>query len=144
MECCFTIGILDVNVPRNQRTKLFHFADVSLENLIVTQKGARGFRRLTVANGVKREPGYSAHEQSHNQRQNADDSGDNQDYFLRAHLRVEIQPGKIVDDRRIEQQAVESIQYTPMTRKNPGRILRARTALQSALSQVADHAYHVH
>src|SRR5437868_14683817 len=52
--------------------------------------------------------------------------------------------GKIVDDRSIEQQAIDPIENTTMARQHLRSIFRAGAAFQRAFSQIAKYAEDVH
>src|SRR5215210_477020 len=54
-----------------------------------------------------------------------------------------VKDGEIVDDRRVEEQAIEPVEQAAVAGQDAGRVLRARAALQGALCQIAHDAEHV-
>ena len=66
--------------------------------------------------------------------------------FLRGHqtfvslLRIEVEASKIVDERCIEEQAIESIEYAPMARQNVGCVFCSRAAFERAFREVAKNS----
>src|SRR5712664_175492 len=65
MQSSFTVRVLHVDVARDKRAKVFHLANVLLQNFVVTKKGASGLSGFAFRDGVKSEPDDAAHEQSH-------------------------------------------------------------------------------
>src|SRR5205814_10726650 len=55
-----------------------------------------------------------------------------------------IQPSEIVDDRRVEEQAIETVKQAAVTGKNLRRIFRARATFECALCQISEHAEDIH
>src|SRR5215510_9493489 len=53
---------------------------------------------------------------------------------------MEVEASKIVDEWRVEEQAIESIEYAAMSGQNVGRILCARATFESAFGEVAEDA----
>src|SRR2546423_1009430 len=51
---------------------------------------------------------------------------------------------QIVYERRVEEQAIETVEEAAVAGQNLRGVLRLRAALQSALRQIADDAQHVH
>src|SRR5437763_6469800 len=56
---------------------------------------------------------------------------------------AEIIDGEIVEDGRVEEQAIEPIEQTAVSGQNLRRILRARAAFEYALSQIANDAKYI-
>src|SRR5947209_8117499 len=74
-----------------------------------------------------------------------------QKYELRCRLKragsFELTPvveSEIVDERRVEEQAIEPVEEAAVAWEYLRGVLRLRASLQSALRQVADDAEHVH
>ena len=57
---------------------------------------------------------------------------------------MEIEAGKIVDEWRIEEQAIEPIEDAAMSGQNAGRVFRARAAFERALSELAENSDYGH
>src|SRR5437868_575591 len=63
---------------------------------------------------------------------------------VRAQSATKVGPREIVDDRRIEQQAIDPIENAAVPRQDFRCVFRARAAFQRALSQIAKHADDIH
>src|SRR5215831_666637 len=61
-----------------------------------------------------------------------------------AWLAAKVGPGKIVDDRRIEQQAIDPVEDAAMARQKLRGVFGAGAAFQRAFGQITQHAQHVH
>src|SRR6185503_20142337 len=57
---------------------------------------------------------------------------------------IEVSPGKIVEERRIEQQAVHPIENAAVARQQVGGVLGAGATLQSAFRQITEYAQDIH
>src|SRR6185436_5401675 len=51
---------------------------------------------------------------------------------------------KIVDERRIEQQAIDPIEHATMARQNLRSVFRAGAAFERALGQIAEYTHDIH
>src|SRR5919205_3499409 len=57
---------------------------------------------------------------------------------------MEVKACKIVDERRVEEQAIEPIEYAAMSGQNVGGIFRARATFERAFGEVAEDSEHSH
>jgi hypothetical protein len=57
---------------------------------------------------------------------------------------LEVEACKIVDEGRIEEQAIESIEYAAMAWENVGSVFCARASLECAFREVAENSNHRH
>src|SRR5215208_1001272 len=57
---------------------------------------------------------------------------------------MEVETAKIVDERCIEEQAIESIEYAAMTGQNVRGVLCSGAALERAFREIAKDSYHRH
>lgn len=57
---------------------------------------------------------------------------------------MEVEAGKIVDERCIEEQAIEPIEYAAMTGQDIRGVLRSGAALERALCEIAEDAHDCH
>src|SRR5215213_2070999 len=57
---------------------------------------------------------------------------------------MEVEACEIVDERRIEEQAIQSIEYAAVSRQNVGSILCARATFERAFGEVAENSDHCH
>ena len=90
VQSCLTITVGNIDSAGHKRTKIFHLADVLLQHFIVAKIGARRFSGFTVPNRVKHKPEDPADEQRDYQGQHGEDSGNDQDDFLCAHLKYNL------------------------------------------------------
>ena len=51
---------------------------------------------------------------------------------------MEVEACKIVDEWRVEEQAIQTIEYTAVARKNVGRVFCACAAFECALRKIAE------
>ena len=57
---------------------------------------------------------------------------------------MEVEACKIVDEWRIEVQAIEPIEYAAMTRENVGRVFCAGASLECAFGEISEDSNHRH
>src|SRR5215217_935254 len=57
---------------------------------------------------------------------------------------MEIETGKIVDERCIEEQAIEPIEYAAMTRQNVRGVLCSGAALERTFREIPEDSYYRH
>ena len=55
-------------------------------------------------------------------------------------LLLKVDPTKIVDERRIEEQAIQSIKHTAMARQNLRSVFGTGAAFKRTLCQIADYS----
>src|SRR5262245_8533330 len=53
---------------------------------------------------------------------------------------MKVEAGKIVEERRVEEQAIEPVEYAAMSWQNVGRVVCARATFKRAFSEVAEDA----
>jgi len=128
----YAVAILDADVAGNERAKIFHFANVPLESLVIPKISFGRSGRVAVRHRAEGKENDPAGKERHNQRQHRQDANDNQNDLFCGHRLMKIRVSKIVEERRIEQQAVDSIQHTAMPRQNVSSVFCSRTAFQSA------------
>ena len=120
-------------LPVTILAKVFYLADIRLQLLIVAEISARALDAaslLLIAH--KREPDDTADETDHQKSQDARTTPtNNQNYFFCGHSfssQLWKYKGKIVDEWRIEEQAIEPIEYAAMAGQNFCRVLCAGAA----------------
>src|ERR1043165_5728485 len=97
-----------------------------------------------MSDSPKNKEGDAAYKQSDDEPQHRDDADNYQDDLFRTHSARKVGPCEIVDERRIEQQAIDPIENATMAGQNLRRVLRARAALQRAFGQVAEYSRDIH
>ena len=67
MQLGGAVAVGAVDVAGNKPAKIFHFANVSLQDLVIAKKSPSGLRGFAVSHRAKRKPGDSADEKHRQQ-----------------------------------------------------------------------------
>ena len=141
IDYSLTVVVVDIHAASNKTAEVFYVTDIISELLITAQKVLCGLGRLAITDRIERKANNSGNENENQQSDRSDDAKDYENEFAIGHQpassggsAVEVKASKIVDERRIEEQAIETIENTAMSRKNVCRVFSSSTALESAFS----------
>src|ERR1041384_3694404 len=91
-----------------------------------------------MSDSPKNKKGDAAYKQSDDEPQHRDDADNYQDDLFRTHSARKVGPCEIVDERRIEQQAIDPIENAPRAGQICRGSFRPRAAFKRVLGKAAD------
>src|ERR1044072_6439768 len=133
--------IVQIDGGGNDVAEFLNFTDILLELFVFPQIILRLLRRVAIAHCIKPKKHDRQQKNEHQDCKRDEHAANNLHDFLRSHelaSAMEVEAGKIVDEWRVEEQAIESIEYAAMSGQNVGCVLCARTTFESALCEVAE------
>ncbi len=129
-------AVIDIDVAGNESAKVLDLTNLLLQLLVVLEKILGRHRSLAVTDLVESKSHYAARKNDDEQAQRDYDRSDDDDDFLCGHQLmmsgIEVNASKIVDERRIEEQAIETIKHTSVTGKQFSCIFGSSPSFESA------------
>src|SRR6185369_9827883 len=116
MQSCLAVAAGHLDPAGNDTAAVLHRADLRLQLLARAQKVFCLARGLAIGDLVQGDTDDPTNEHSDDQTENYDHAANYQEYLFRGHrpltlaADVEVKDGEIVDERRVEEQAVQPVE----------------------------------